>query len=388
MTQGLCPHAEICGGCTYQGVPYAQQLERKNEEVLNYLLQSKLLCGEYTGSKPSPHIYAYRNKMEYSFGDEVKEGPMTLGLHRKKSYMSVIETDGCQIVPPDFDLIRRSVLTAMRASGHSFHHKRTHKGFLRFLVLRRGENTGQLLINLVTTDEETLDAEAFVNLLLSLETENRIVGILHTIYNGRADVVASDEMRLLYGVPYYEEKMMNRHFRVNALSFFQTNTAAVERMFTEALEMIPVLEEKKVFDLYCGTGAISLALSGKAKEVIGIEIVAASVHAAKENATRNNVSNCRFLEGDAFEVLEGMNEHPDLIVVDPPRMGMHPKALKKIIGYRVDEILYISCNPKTFAQNAAVLTENGYRLDVLKVYDNFPFTKHIELSSRFILRER
>jgi 23S rRNA (uracil-5-)-methyltransferase RumA len=321
--------------------------------------------------------------MEYSFGDEVKDGPMTLGLHRKKSYMSVIETDFCQIVPGDFNLIRKSVSEYMRRTGHGFHHKRTHSGFLRFLVIRRGERTGQILINLVTTDEETLDEAAFVEFILGLPTEDKVVGILHTTYCGRADTVGCDFVSTLYGHDFYEEKLLGLEFRVNAFSFFQTNTSAVDAMFSEALEMIPDLDEKHVFDIYCGTGSISLAMSSKAGRVTGIEIVGDSVLAARENAQRNGIRNCEFIDGDAYEVLESISERPDLIVVDPPRMGMHPKALKKIISYGVDELLYISCNPKTFAENAAVLIENGYRCETIKVYDNFPYTKHTELASLF-----
>jgi 23S rRNA (uracil-5-)-methyltransferase RumA len=381
-----CPHAEVCGGCTYRGVPYEEQLEIKNKEALDLLFSQKVTCGQYVGCAPSPLIAAYRNKMEYSFGDEVKDGPMTLGLHRKKSYMSVIETDGCRIIPPDFDLIRRATLAYMREAGHGFHKKRTHSGFLRFLVLRRGQRTGQLLVNLVTTDEETLDAEAFTRMILALPTEEPVVGLLHTIYNGRADTVGCDEVRLLFGVPYYEEQMLGLTFRVNAFSFFQTNTAAVERMFEEAVDLLPDISRQHVFDLYCGTGAISLALAPRAAKVTGIEIVEDSVTAARENAARNGIENCRFIAGDAFEVMDSLAERPDVIVTDPPRMGMHPKALAKILSYNVPEILYISCNPKTFAANAAVLTGSGYRLDILKVYDNFPYTKHTELASRFIKR--
>jgi 23S rRNA (uracil-5-)-methyltransferase RumA len=383
-----CVHAEVCGGCFYRGVPYEEQLSMKNAQVLQLLLENNVTCGSYVGVSPAPRISAYRNKMEYSFGDEEKGGPMTLGLHRKRSYMSVLNTDGCLIVPDDFNIIRREVLTYMTERGHSFRHKRTHRGFLRNLVLRRGERTGELLINLVTTDEEALNEEEFCTFLLNLNTTDRIVGILHTIYCGRADTIGCDRVKTLHGRDYYQEHMMGLDFDVNAFSFFQTNISAVEAMFASALKLLPDTKDKTVFDIYCGTGTVSLAMAGNAKEVIGIEISADSVLAARRNAERNHIANCRFIEGDALEVLDQLHERPDVIVADPPRMGMHPKALKKIISYGLDEILYISCNPKTFCENMAVLAENGYRLDILCVCDNFPFTKHIELFSRIIKKAR
>ncbi|MDR0817653.1 MAG: 50S ribosomal protein L11 methyltransferase, partial [Clostridiales Family XIII bacterium] len=287
MSISDCPHAGLCGGCTYQGVPYTEQLDIKNSQVLDFLLQNDIRCGEYHPMQPSPHITAYRNKMEYSFGDEVKDGPMTLGLHKAGSYMSVIETDGCMIVPADFDVIRIAVLDYARRSGHGFHKKRTHSGFLRNLVLRRGERTDELLVNLITTDEETLDEDAFTALILGLPLAGRVVGILHTINNGRADTVACDSYKILHGRDHYFEELMGLRFGVGAFSFFQTNTSAVEHMFHEALEMLPDIANKKVFDVYCGTGTISLALSGKAGEVIGVEIVEDSVRAAGENAASN-----------------------------------------------------------------------------------------------------
>jgi 23S rRNA (uracil-5-)-methyltransferase RumA len=381
-----CPHAEVCGGCTYRGVPYEEQLDIKNRQVLTHIMDAGVRCGEYVGMRPSPHVDAYRNKMEYSFGDAVKGGPMTLGLHRRGSYMSVMDTDGCHIVPEDFNLLRRSALAYMKDRGHGFYHKRAHSGFLRNLVVRRGERTGELLVNLITTDEEAFDDAAFADFIGTLPTSGEIVGVIRTVYNGKSDTVACDRMEVLRGRGHYFEEMLGLKFRVDAFAFFQTNTAAVEGMFTEAFEMLSDLSGGKLFDIYCGTGTISLALAPRVREVLGVELVADSVRAANANAALNGIGNCRFIEGDAFEVLETLRERPDIAVVDPPRMGMHPKALKKIIAYGLREILYISCNPKTFSENMAVFEANGYRLDILKAYDNFPFTKHIELAARIIRR--
>jgi 23S rRNA (uracil-5-)-methyltransferase RumA len=335
---------------------------------------------------PAPRTFAYRNRMDYSFGDEVKNGPMTLGLHRRGSYMSVLNTDDCLIVPEDFNVARAAVLEWARASGHGFWHKRSHSGFLRSLVLRRGEATGELLVNLVTTSEETLDERAFSDLIAGLPLEGSLVGVVHTIYDGRADTVAIDSMKTLCGRDHYFEELLGLRFRVNALSFFQTNTPAVESMFAEAFAMLPELADKDVYDVYCGTGTISLSLARRARSVTGVEIVPESVEAAKENAALNGIENCRFLCGDALEALESLPGRPDLLIADPPRMGMHPKALKKILSYRLPELLYLSCNPKTFARDMAVMSEAGYRLDALRAYDNFPYTRHTELAARIVRR--
>ncbi|MDR3224696.1 MAG: 23S rRNA (uracil(1939)-C(5))-methyltransferase RlmD [Clostridiales Family XIII bacterium] len=379
-----CPHSDICGGCTYRGVPYETQLEIKNKQVIEFLQENEVRPGDYAGVAPAPHISAYRNRMDYSFGDEVKDGPMTLGLHKSGSYMSVINTDGCLIVPPDFNTVRAATLAWAERAGHGFYHKKTRAGFLRNLVLRRGERTNELLVNLVTTGEETLDEDAFTDMIRALPLNDTVAGVIHTIFAGRADTVACDVSHVLYGRNHYFEKLLGLDFRVNALSFFQTNTSAVDAMFTEALDMLPEIGGMNVYDVYCGTGTISLSIAGRAASVTGVEIVPESVAAAEENAALNGIGNCAFVCGDALEVLEALGKRPDMIVVDPPRMGMHPKALKKILSYDLPEILYISCNPKTFAQNMAAMQSAGYRLDVLKGYDNFPYTKHTELAARII----
>jgi 23S rRNA (uracil-5-)-methyltransferase RumA len=191
-------------------------------------------------------------------------------------------------------------------------------------------------------------------------------------------------MAVLHGRDHFFEEMLGLRFRVNALSFFQTNTSAVEAMFTEAFDMLPELGGKSVYDVYCGTGAISLSLAGRAASVTGVELVSESVDAAKENAVLNGIDNCRFIEGDATAVLESLDERPDVLVVDPPRMGMHPKTLRRIMSYELPELLYISCNPKTFARDMAAMTGCGYALDALRAYDNFPYTRHTELAARIV----
>ncbi len=374
----LCPHREFCGGCIYQDVPYEKQLEEKEREVLR-LLEAKGVKPEKTDRiEGCPTPFCYRNKMEYTFGDFVKDGEMTLGMHRKKNFMSIVTVDSCRLVDPDFNVILRAVLDFAVEKGYTFYHKRSHSGLLRNLIIRKGIRTGELLVNIVTTSEEGFDEAEFTEKLLSLNLNNKVIGILRTYCDSLADAVVPDSLKTLYGRDYYMEKLLGLDFKVSAFSFFQTNVEAAERLYTEALALVDSFEGKKAFDLYCGTGTISQVLALKAKEVLGIELVEEAVDAARENAALNGLDNCRFIAGDVFKVLNEVSDKPDVIVVDPPRVGIQPKALDKIISYGVKEIVYISCNPKTLAENLRYLDYYGYKCRYLKPFDNFPMTKHTE----------
>ena len=374
----LCPHREFCGGCIYQDVPYEKQLEEKEREVLR-LLEAKGVKPEKTDRiEGCPTPFCYRNKMEYTFGDFVKDGEMTLGMHRKKNFMSIVTVDSCRLVDPDFNVILRAVLDFAVEKGYTFYHKRSHSGLLRNLIIRKGIRTGELLVNIVTTSEEGFDEAEFTEKLLSLNLNNKVIGILRTYCDSLADAVVPDSLKTLYGRDYYMEKLLGLDFKVSAFSFFQTNVEAAERLYTEALALVDSFEGKNAFDLYCGTGTISQVLALKAKEVLGIELVEEAVDAARENAALNGLDNCRFIAGDVFKVLSEVADKPDVIVVDPPRVGIQPKALDKIISYGVKEIVYISCNPKTLAENLRYLDYYGYKCRYLKPFDNFPMTKHTE----------
>ena len=374
----ICEHNDNCGGCIYQGVPYEEQLRAKEEETLRLLREKGVRPDRIEPIEGCPQQYRSRNKMEYTFGDFTKGGPLTLGMHRKGNFKSIATVDRCQLVDEDFNLILDYVLGFARERGYSFYNKRSHRGLLRNLVIRKGVRTGELLVNVVTSSEEGFDEEGFVSCLLALATRNKIVGVLRTFNDSLADAVICQSLRTLYGRDYYEEKILGLTFRVSAFSFFQTNVEAAERLYSEAIALIDGLEGKSVFDLYCGTGTISQIAALKAGRVTGVELVPEAVDAARENAAFNGLDNCRFIAGDVFAALGGLSEKPDVIVVDPPRAGIQPKALDKIISYGVNQIVYISCNPKTLAENLRYLDYYGYRCEYLKPYDNFPFTKHVE----------
>lgn len=374
----ICKHKELCGGCIHQGKPYEQQLEEKGNDVSMLISKKEIKVGEYLGIQRSPAQYRYRNKMEYTFGDTVKDGPLCLGMHRKKHFMSIVTVDECQLVPEDFNRILSAVLEFCQEKGYSFYHKKSHEGLLRHLIIRYGVRTGELLVNIVTSSQGEFDDKGFTEMITALELDNRVVGVLRTINDRLADAVYCEELKVLWGRDYYMEKIMGLDFKVSAFSFFQTNVEAAERLYTEAIDLIDDFEDKNVFDLYCGTGTITQALALKAKTVTGVELVSEAVEAAKENAKLNGLDNCSFIAGDVFEVLEKLEQKPDVIVVDPPRVGIQPKALDKILGYGVKQIVYISCNPKSLTDNLMYIQGNGYEVKKIKAFDNFPMTKHVE----------
>ncbi|MCO7121134.1 23S rRNA (uracil(1939)-C(5))-methyltransferase RlmD [Ihubacter massiliensis] len=374
----ICKHDEFCGGCIYQGTPYEEQLRIKEQEVLSLLEKKGVACGEILPIEPAPSQYRYRNKMEYTFGDMEKGGDMTLGMHRKKHFMSIVTVDQCQLVHEDFNRVLRATLDFCQEKGYSFYHKKSHKGLLRHLIVRRGVHTGELLVNLVTSTEPGFDEEGYVQLLQQLPLEHTLVGILRTFNDSLADAVKCDELKTLWGRDYYMERIMDLDFKVSAFSFFQTNVEAVERLYSYAINLIDDFSGKVAFDLFCGTGTITQTLAKKARKAVGVELVEEAVAAAKSNAALNGLDNCQFIAGDVFEVLETVTEKPDVIVVDPPRMGISPKALDKIISYGVEQMVYVSCNPKTLVENLYYLQYYGYEVKSLKPFDNFAGTRHTE----------
>ena len=365
-------------GASIRASPMKNRWRSNKKKCLGCSRQKRSAFENYLGIVPSPRQFGYRNKMEYTFGDEVKDGEMTLGLHKRGRFMSVFTTDGCQLVDPDFNLIQRMTLDFCTERSYAFYHPKTHLGFVRNLILRKGEHTGELLINIVTSTERKFEADAYVSALLALSLDNRIVGILQTEDDNIGDAVKCENLKILYGRDYYEEMLLDLRFRVSAFSFFQTNISAVEKLYQDALSMIADFSGKTVFDLYSGTGTITQEVAQKAGKAIGVELVEEAVDAAKSNALLNGLTNCEFIAGDVLKVLDEVTERPDVIVIDPPRSGIHPKALQKILNYGVKEILYISCNPKSMAENVAAAVLSGYLVKKLKIYDNFPYTKHIE----------
>ena len=371
-----CPHFGICGGCNYQNLPYEAQLSIKENQVKQildevYISQNQKPDYVFEGIKPSPIRYGYRNKMEFSFGDEVKDGPLSLGLHKKGSTYDILNTDDCKLVHKDMTDILTCVREFFREKGASYYRKLQHTGYLRHLMLRRGVTSGEILVHLVTTTQEEYDLEPLKDQLLALPLEGRIVGIMHILNDSLSDVVQSDETRILYGQDYFYETLLGLKFRISTFSFFQPNSLAAEVLYNIVRDYIQNTSGMEVFDLYSGTGTIAQLLAPVAKEVIGVEIVEDAVAAARENAKLNGLDNCKFIAGDVLKVLDDLTEKPDVIVLDPPRDGIHPKALPKILSYGVKRIVYVSCKATSLARDLEAFLQAGYRLEKACCVDQF-----------------
>ena len=374
----VCSIFPACGGCMYQTMPYEEQVKMKEGQIRR--IMDPVVKGEYLfeGVKHSPKEFHYRNKMEFSFGDEFKDGPLSLGLHKKGSTYDVLTAGDCQLVHEDMDKILLCVLNYFKERNVSYYKKMQHVGYLRHLLLRRGDTTGEILVNLVTTTQEEYDLTPLVEELLALELEGKIVGILHILNDSLSDVVKSDETRILYGRDFFYEKLLGLEFKITPFSFFQPNSKGAEVLYETVREYIGDIDNQVVFDLFSGTGTIGQVLAPVAKKVIGVEIIEEAVEAAKENAVRNGLSNCRFIAGDVFKVLDEIEEKPDVIVLDPPRDGIHPKALPKILNYGVDKIVYISCKMTSLARDLEMMQLAGYRVEKMTAVDQFCETVHVE----------
>ena len=374
----VCSIFPACGGCMYQTMPYEEQMKMKEGQIRR--IMDEAVNGSYVfeGVKASPKEFGYRNKMEFSFGDEYKDGPLSLGLHKKGSTYDVLTAADCKLVHEDMNRILVCVLEYFRERNVSYYKKMQHTGYLRHLLLRRGDTTGEILVNLVTTTQEEYDLAPLVEQLLSLKLAGKIVGILHILNDSLSDVVKSDETRILYGQDYFYEKLLGLEFKITPFSFFQPNSRGAEVLYETVREYIGDIRDMTVFDLFSGTGTISQVLAPVAKQVIGVEIVEEAVEAAKENAERNGLSNCKFIAGDVFQVLDNIEEKPDVIVLDPPRDGIHPKALPKILDYGVDRIVYISCKMTSLARDLEMMQMRGYQVEKMCAVDQFCETVHVE----------
>ena len=422
-----CPHFGSCGGCMYLNLPFEEELELKKNQVESLLRgamrEASQLSGIpeeelevsrwFEGILPSPQEYEYRNKMEYTFGDEYKDGPLALGMHRRGGFYDIVTVDGCRITDPDFSLILRTTLDYFRKNPDScqspsdrpeadsaktdtlssssgtlpFFHRLRHTGYLRHLLVRKAAFTGEVLIDLVTTTQRQPDLSGFANSLLELQEKGllkgSIAGILHTKNDSPADVVVDQGTEVLYGKDFFTEELLGLRFKVTPFSFFQTNSHGAEVLYNTARSYLSAGSEAGrdrgiVYDLYSGTGTIAQLMAPAASRVIGVEIVEEAVEAARINAVENGLTNCEFIAGDVLKVLDTIEQKPDTIILDPPRDGIHPKALPKILSYGVDNILYISCKPTSLARDLPAFIAAGYRPVRGVCVDQFPWTSSVE----------
>ena len=403
-----CPHAGECGGCSYQSLGYEAQLSLKKSQMIDLfrpvvtkeLIKNKNLVNMeendipgyfdeiFEGVEGSPVYEEYRNKMEFSFGDMEKGGKLELGLHRKGSFYDVVTVNKCRIVDSDYRLILDATIGYFRGLNCTYYHKITHEGFLRHLLVRKSVKTGEIMVCLVTSDQipditpccEKGIIEDWLEMLKNLEFRGTLTSVIHIVNDSFADAVRSDETRILYGRDYIEEELLGLKFKITPFSFFQTNSLSAEVIYSVARDFLKVIGESTgtLFDLYSGTGTIAQLMAPVVKKVIGVEIVAEAVEAARENAKQNGVNNCEFIADDVLKALDEISDKPDCIILDPPRDGVNPKALRKIIDYGVPYILYISCKPTSLARDFEMLIGSGYVPVRMKCVDQFPATANIE----------
>ncbi|MCM1083659.1 MAG: 23S rRNA (uracil(1939)-C(5))-methyltransferase RlmD [Clostridium sp.] len=451
-----CPHFELCGGCSYQTMSYENQLKLK-EQIVRQLIgkyigegdvddgQTKALntfssliencvftepvgsgtvgseqiCSDegkkhngnivaqhiWEGIVASPLRYEYRNKMEFTFGDEYKDGPLALGLHKRGGFYDILNVCGCRIVGKEWSAILDYALNYFKDKGVPYYHKMRHEGILRNLVVRQSFATKEFLVNLVTStqwdkygfNKESILREFVDGLVLladSIGFDGSMAGILYTENDSLGDVVACDNMQVPFGKDYITEEILGLKFKISPFSFFQTNTKGCEVLYAKAREyimsgtvmgnglnenaVISGAKGKVIFDLYSGTGTIAQMLAPVAKKVIGIELVEEAVEAAKENAKLNNLNNCEFIAGDVLKAIDLVEDKPDVIILDPPRDGINPKALEKILAFNVEEMVYISCKPTSLARDLEIITNRGYEVKRACAVDEFPGTGHVE----------
>ena len=381
----VCEQLGVCGGCLYQSIPYEEQLKIKEEQVKE-LLDS--VCEDYVfeGIKGSPICDGYRNKMEFSFGDEYKDGPLALGMHKRGSFYDIVTTEDCKLVHADFCEILKATKEYFGQAQVGFYKKMQHAGYLRHLLVRRAVKTGEILVALVVSSQteglgigEAELLEGWKEQLLSLPLAGSYAGILQIVNDSLADVVQSDETRILYGQDFFYEELLGLKFKISPFSFFQTNSLGAEVLYETARGYVGETKDKVVFDLYSGTGTIAQMIAPVAGKVVGVEIVEEAVDAARINAGANGLDNCEFIAGDVLKVIDEIEDKPDMIILDPPRDGIHPKALGKIIDFGVERMVYISCKPTSLVRDLAVLQESGYRVVKGGAVDMFPHTANTEL---------
>lgn len=395
--EAACIHAGECGGCTYQTLPYEEQLAMKASQVkklIDDVIVPENTDYEFLGIKASPRQQEYRNKMEFSFGDAYKGGPLALGMHKRGSFYDIVDVPECRIVDDDFHTVLTVTLDYFKERNLPYYHKLRHTGYLRHLLVRKAVKTGEILVDLVTTTQIAEGGEAALlagwkDVLCAAAYQGTLTGVLHTRNDSVADTVTNEGTDVLFGQDYFYEELLGLRFQITPFSFFQTNSLGAEVLYETAREFIgdalpsgadaDVAEHGKVvFDLYSGTGTIAQMLAPVAKKVIGVEIIPEAVEAAKENARLNSLTNCEFIAGDVLKVIDEIEEKPDYIVLDPPRDGIHPKALEKIIRYGVPQMVYISCKPTSLARDLEVLQARGYEVKKVCCVDMFPATVHVE----------
>jgi 23S rRNA (uracil1939-C5)-methyltransferase len=400
-----CKYFGVCGGCKWQHVEYQAQLRFKQQQVLDAFERiggfSNIQISSIIGAD---EIYFYRGKMEYSFAEkqwlssppqkseeemisqdvslEHQQSPIFLGLHVPQRYDKVLDIDECHLQSHFSNQILNFTRDFARRNHLNVYDSDRNTGYLRFLVIRESKKKKELMVNLVTFEDRPDVMKQYAAELKANIGE--VTTVVNTINTKKAQIAFGETERVYLGNGWIQEQLGNHHFSISASSFFQTNVAQAEKLYGVVKEFGGFKLTDVVFDLYSGTGSIALFISDAAKEVVGIESVESAIRDAEKNAQENDITNCQFLLGDLKERLtkdtEWMSSHPkpDVLIIDPPRNGMHPKVVEEILKIAPQRIVYVSCNPATQARDVKLLCAEKYQLVKLQPVDMFPHTFHIE----------
>jgi len=389
--QAPCAYSGFCGGCKWQFFKYEKQLEYKRRHVAESLAH----IGGFENvtvhpTKASEKIFEYRNKMEFSasdrrwllpneLGDENINIDFALGLHVPGTFHKVLDIDQCLIHPSAGNDILNTVKLYMKSSPRPLYGLRSHEGFWRFLMLRHSVAHDRWLVNIVTSDKDINQVQPLADILRAKYPN--IVSVVNNVTASKAGVAIGEYEIRLAGESCLKEKLGPYEFEISANSFFQTNTRGAVALYDTVKEYAQLTDTENVLDLYSGTGTIPIWLSDSAKEIIGIEIVESAVADARENCVKNGVTNCRFMVGDIREVGAKISQTPDVLIIDPPRTGMHKDVVNQVLALNPKRIVYVSCNPATLARDAALMKDK-YRIAEVQPVDMFPHTFHIEAVAR------
>ena len=391
-----CENIGLCGGCTFRDLSYEEQITYKENKVKETLSKYFDANTEFQNIIKSPLIYAYRNKMEFSFGDDKKDGPLNLGMHQKRSFYNILNANNCDLISDEMKEILSKTLIFFRGKGISYFHKKKFTGYLRNLIIRKSFYENKILINLVTTSD--INDNQLLSDYVNHIKADYISGILHTTNNRTSDAVKCDKLECLYGVDCLTEKVCDIYFKISPFSFFQTNTYCAEKLYNKAKEFAlsdTDNKDKVLYDLFCGTGTIAQIMSKEFKRVIGVEIVAEAVEKAKENAVINNINNVEFLTYDVNKFIDLIVNDvkdetttlykPDILILDPPREGIIEKTLYKILSMKPQRFVYISCKLQSLERDADIILKDGYKLKKICPVDMFPWTDNVETVALFEL---
>jgi 23S rRNA (uracil-5-)-methyltransferase RumA len=398
-----CQLFGLCGGCAFQNIPYEYEIKLKTDMVKQILNDSNTdhnIEEKFLPTIAAPATSRYRNKMEYSFGDDGKcddnnrKSNLTLGMRKKGSYYEAVDATNCLLPHEDFGKIAAATLAYFKnhpaPSGHpskegnfsaAFYHRKRGTGTLRHLVIRHGVGTNEILVNLVTIGGDNYDD--YAKMILNVPIENKIVSIINTVNNSVADAIIPEEVKILYGQDFIHERLVGgMYYKIPAFSFFQTNPVLTEVLYATIADFAGDLTHKTVFDLYCGAGTIGLYLakSNPTAKILGIEIVDEAIKSAEENAALNDIGKGRaeFITGDVKKVVREITCKPDIIILDPPREGISPKAIPDILAFNAQKIIYVSCKPTSLTKNLPAFLEGGYKITKIICIDMFPRTANIE----------